>query len=409
MVYSNFTQISNVDQSSGFSFFANTSINNEGTVVFEAFRQLPIPTPDPIFIPTTILSGGGGAATSVSGNSFDLAFQPSINNKGVTSFVGSSGLNSDFIPTSTGVYTSYNGTPQNVVDSSGEFSNFGLTSINDKGNVSFYATLDSGATGIFTSSGGGEVKTIAQSSGDLFSNFNAGLSGEATGRGDGPFSGFSLTSINNEGTVAFTAGLDQGGTGIFIGSGEDDITTIADTSSDSFEDFNFQTFASASINDSETVAFLAAFDADSDGTASTGIFTSQDGELTNIADTSGIFSAFGSEAAINNQGVVAFLAELDNGVTGIFTGTELSDKVIAVGDQLAGSQVVSLVFSQDGLNDSGQLAFGAVLADNRQVIFRAEAVPEPGESMVLVLTLGIFFVFGWRWRQRMRSAKPTLH
>ncbi|WP_189525066.1 DUF7453 family protein [Nostoc sp. 'Peltigera membranacea cyanobiont' 232] len=70
---------------------------------------------------------------------------------------------------------------------------------------------------------------------------------------------------------------------------------------------------------------------------------------------------------------VAFLANLSTGGEGIFTGADISqDKVIATGDTLLGSTVTQLGFSSQGLNNSGQIAFYATLADGISGIFRAD-------------------------------------
>ena len=109
------------------------------------------------------------------------------------------------------------------------------------------------------------------------------------------------------------------------------------------------------------------------------IYTGDGGGLTPRVDTSGAFASFGT-AVINNADQIAFFASLDSGVSGIFLGPDSSsDKVIGFGDALDGSEVTGLAFANSSLNDSGQVAFWASLADGRRGIFRAElqAVPEP--------------------------------
>ena len=174
-------------------------------------------------------------------------------------------------------------------------------------------------------------------------------------------------------------------------------TKVADTS----EGFTY--FSSPSINDSGTVAFNAGLN-----TGGSAIFTSSSGLLTAIADTNnGYFKSFNSDVAINQQGAVAFLADLDNQGSGLFTGSkDLGYKeVIAVGDALGGSTVSQLRISRNGINDAGQIAFDAVLADGSQRIFRAEPVPEPGDGIISVLALAIFGTVSYRWRRRIRFAK----
>ena len=79
---------------------------------------------------------------------------------------------------------------------------------------------------------------------------------------------------------------------------------------------------------------------------------------------------------INNSGAVAlgFPRHTDRGPLsgGIFTGPDLvEDKVIAVGDALFGSTVTYVAFGR-GLNNNGQIAFTALLADGRSVVARAD-------------------------------------
>jgi hypothetical protein len=98
-----------------------------------------------------------------------------------------------------------------------------------------------------------------------------------------------------------------------------------------------------------------------------------------VADTRGDFASFGFRPpSLNRDGDVAFLATLDNATSGIFVG---SDPVIATGDTLDGSTVQSLAFCEEGLSDSGELAFVAQLEDPaspegfRVAVFRATPLP----------------------------------
>lgn len=323
-----FTQLSN--SSGPYSGFAAPAINDAGTAAFEGFFDLSAP-------PAAILNGSGevgptGPVNTVVSNytpPLSFTFQPSINNAGTTSFAGAADFNGDFVPDFSGVFTSNNGQVTNLLDNSAGFTQFALTSINSPGTVAFYGTTFAGDSGIYSYSNG-NLTTIASTAGE-YSTFLAGFGGTTVGRGDGPFGVFSSTSINDSGTVAFTAGLDTGGNGIFTSNGNT-TQTIAATGSN---DFNFQTFGSASINNSGDVAFLAAFDDDADGTSSTGIFKYVNGEYKVLANSSGPFLSFASDPALNDKGQVAFLATTNDGVTGIFTGSDpLADKVIAIGDQI---------------------------------------------------------------------------
>ncbi len=99
--------------------------------------------------------------------------------------------------------------------------------------------------------------------------------------------------------------------------------------------------------------------------------TKKGNTITTVADTSGDFKNFGT-TSINDRGTVAFIANLDAGGEGIFTGNNpKTDKVIATGDSLFGYTVVDLDFASEGLNNSGQITFVAKLANNTQVVVRA--------------------------------------
>ena len=81
---------------------------------------------------------------------------------------------------------------------------------------------------------------------------------------------------------------------------------------------------------------------------------------------------------INNQGKIAFTALVDDfrtleSYTGLFTGPDpVADLVIRTGAPLAGSTLVSVAMFREGLNDVGQIAFHATLADGTEGIYRAD-------------------------------------
>ena len=111
-----------------------------------------------------------------------------------------------------------------------------------------------------------------------------------------------------------------------------------------------------------------------------------DGTRTVVADTRGEFSSLivFRPPSLNNNGDVAFLADLDSGGAGIFVGPDpINDRVISTGDTLDGSTVQDITFCEEGLSDSGELAFVAQLDipetpgddfDFRRAIFRATPV-----------------------------------
>jgi hypothetical protein len=99
------------------------------------------------------------------------------------------------------------------------------------------------------------------------------------------------------------------------------------------------------------------------------------GSATLASRQGGQFLGF-EDVAVNAAGRAAFLAyrmPAAGSGSGIFTGPDaVADKVIATGDPLFGSTVTGLAFDRDGLNDAGQIAFRAQLADGRHVVVRAE-------------------------------------
>ena len=350
-----FTKI--VDTSGVFSgdFFSagDFSINNVGTVTFQILKTSNIgvgPRPE-----EAIFTGNGGAVTLVVDNKsrFTEIGPPFINDAGIIAFVGLDNTKRG----TAGVFTA-NGAPATAITPL--FYNVhtccGEPSINNAGMVAFEASDAIGRSTIFRASGN-QLTTIAKSDG-FFKTF------QREGR---------FVSINNTGTVAFGADLTRPNpfdlgfrVGIFTGSGGP-TTTIADTTS-SGSLFNF--VGSPSINDAGTVAFTAEMKPISSGNI-TSIFTSSNGLLTRVVDTSASFSFF-SSLAINAPGTVAFQANLTAGGSGIFTGPDpLSNKVIRTGDPLGGSTVAGLMFSRS-LNDRGQIAFFANLADGTQGIYRAD-------------------------------------
>lgn len=329
-----------------------------------------------------------------------VGLSPIINERGTVAF------SADLDSGESGIFTNDGGAITSIVDNKGVFDSFGSYAINDSGTVAFDADLDgmeieAGGRGIFTSNGGA-ITTIVDTNSPLFSNFfepainNSDTVAFGASRDEGGLGVFtsnsgSITtisdkglrapSINDSGTVAFEASLDMGGRSILRGNGEL-TTTIADSSG--FLN-NLQVPA---INNNGTVAFNADFD-----TGGNGIFIGSGDSITDIADTNGSFSIVRA-VSINDSGTVAFGADLDDGGEGIFTGSDpVKDKVITTGDLLFGSTVTSLfAFSNNFLNNSGQIVFHAQLANGTRVIARAEpmskppiAIPEPTSVLALFL------------------------
>jgi hypothetical protein len=333
------------------------AINDVGTLAIVASLN------NPPF--QAILTGNGGPLTTIVTPPTGLTNQQAlINSSGTVAFsiFGSSIL--------TG-----NGGPLTLIYSRPiQGGTIALGGFNDAGTVGFADQDPTGHPAVLTGTGG-PVTTLYNTT-------------------SGPFSVLLEPDINNAGTVAFRADLLSGGAGIFRGDGGP-LTTIADTNGP-FSNFSFGTPA---INIEGTVAFTGFLK-----TGGEAIAVGSGGPLTIIADTSGPFRIIGiGSEAINDSGTVAFGADLAAGGIGIFTGPDpIADKVITAGDPLFGSTVTGLNFGR-GLNNAGQLAFSANLADGRQVEVRANPIPEP--STVMLLGTSLIGWIGYRWR----GSRVTAH
>ena len=372
-----FTKIAEFRDSFTNSF--GPALNDNGTVAFWLYLN-PERTQEALFT-------GNGKQLTLIANSSDPLFRffvasSEINNKDTVAFWAQ--LDAGGV----GIFTSNGGSITTIADSiNSSFKGVGsLPAINNEGTVLFQALLKDdvgGGQGIFTSNGG-LLATIAKTS--------------------DPNTAFAAT-LNNRGAVAYLKGelidpIDPNFaeySTILISHG-DSTTTIADNSG-IFSSFGSLIGNRFALNDENTVVFYANLD---DG--SQGIFTSNGGAITTIADTSNSFISF-RVPAINNKGNVAFSATLNTGITGIFTGSDpVNDKVIATGDPLFDSTVRSLRFFRKGLNNSGQIAFYAELADGTFGVYRAEpelqSVPEPA-SVLGLLAVSAFGATSIRRKQKL--------
>lgn len=88
-----------------------------------------------------------------------------------------------------------------------------------------------------------------------------------------------------------------------------------------------------------------------------------------------------SSIAINDSGLVAYQSNSDAIGNVIAAGPSLNnDRVIGFGDPLDGSTVNLVFLWPDGLNNNGQVAFWARLADGREGVYRADPVPVEGPT-----------------------------
>jgi hypothetical protein len=232
-------------------------------------------------------------------------------------------------------------------------------SINDHGRVAFSGErIVAGRfiDGVYTGNGGPVVAVYDETGG--FRDFSGN------------------PAINNSGTVAFLASLSNGVGGLFIGKGGEDFVTAAD---DTGRLTGVLGFSDPSLNERGDVAFRAGTNEDLDDNGSStggGVFVYAGGQLTTILEGTFVeYFGFG-DASLNNLGEVAFTVEPTFGEQILVTGPDLvDDRVIGTGDALGGRTVAGIVFTRDGLNDAGQLAFVAHFTDGSSGIFVATPVP----------------------------------
>ena len=155
------------------------------------------------------------------------------------------------------------------------------------------------------------------------------------------------------------------------------LRTIADTSSGSFKTFNDFYFA---INNNDSVAFTATLNG-----GESGIFTGADPVADKVIATGDSLEgstvtswSLSGSAILNNLGQIAFYVKLANGEQAIYRADPVANKVIATGDSLEGSTVTDL--NSPKLNNNGQIAFYVKLANGEQAIYRADPVTETDVS-----------------------------
>jgi hypothetical protein len=293
----------------------------------------------------TIFRTTGRALTTIADDTAELGFlgrNPSTNDLGQVSFAARLDDGSEAILVGSG------GPLTTIARTEpGDFNFFVFdTSLNNGGQVAFSAELDPQFNfdeGLFVGSGGPVTTVYLASTSDF-----AGALGRP--------------SINDAGEIAFEERLDNGTDGIFLFTGGRFLTIVDDRGRvDSARD--------PQLNNGGLVVFNAALD-----NGERGVFTQgRRGPLTTVADSSGPFSFFSFFGpAINDAGQVAFGASLDTGEFGIFTGPDpVADRVIATGDRLMGSTVISVTVCSEGLNNAGEIVFVAQLEDGRRGIFVA--------------------------------------
>jgi len=347
--------------------------------------------------------GFATVATSNANGGLGLSL-PSINDNGTVAFVDTS-------PGKEGLYTGNGGLLTTLVSSFEEFHLYyaggpGAPTINNAGTIAYWAYV--GPSGGSSS----DVGILSTTSGTIVSY--PPPVGSASG-----FSYSYTPSISADGTVAFavTHVVASNGGGIFTGNGSPLTTIISNSAAAPVADpsishnnliaYDWPDLSGNSRNGDDTLYlkngntttnlgtisadFFSNIAVNNSGTviASTlghKVYLASGGLLTPIVNNNGTFSE-DDAVSINDSGQYAFFADLAAGGSGIFTGPDpVLDKVVETGDPLAGSTIVSLGFASEGLNNSGQIAFWADLANGEQGEFVA-SVPEPSSGIIMVIIL----------------------
>ncbi len=104
------------------------------------------------------------------------------------------------------------------------------------------------------------------------------------------------------------------------------------------------------------------------------MFTASAGEIATVIDTSSPFESFRG-VLLNNAGRMIFYATPRGGELGVFTGRDpLNDCLLSVGASLFGSTIVEFALNPVSMNDVGQVAIRVKLANERQIVLRADPV-----------------------------------
>ena len=250
----------------------------------------------------------------------------------------------------------------------GSYDRFGIEeqpippSVNARGDVAFFARLmrSSADEGLFLASVGHAV-LVAQTGGNA--------------PGGGTISSFTehpAPALNGSGEVAFAAGVDGGhATAALIAWKAGRLSALAESGTKApgiaggaFFDFSFP-----AINDAGDVAFLATVRRGHE-TVDAIYRRTRDGLAKVVAagdpaPGGGTFSGLGAPA-INNKGVVAFAAVVEQGQTpgGIYvTGPAGLRRLVGAGDAAPGGGMYTRLSEHVGLDDSGRVAFLAMLGE----------------------------------------------
>ncbi|MDD1621870.1 MAG: hypothetical protein LUQ11_10360 [Methylococcaceae bacterium] len=145
---------------------------------------------------------------------------------------------------------------------------------------------------------------------------------------------------------------------------------------------NFEPFPA--INDKSAVVFVATR-----SDTGQGVFRTRNGKVTAIASNLDGLDLFGNTPAINARGVVAFLSRTSSGSTAIFTDDGRSRKLIA-DSKING--LIGRVMRSPSINDSGTVAFSAVLSKDSRPAGANIFTGQGGELTTVLSSSGSDFV-----------------
>jgi hypothetical protein len=318
-------------------------------------------------------ANAGPLTTIVPASAGFLLSDPAINDNGVVAFEG------EKLGVSRGIYSGSGGPLTTIAVGAGPFSpgagpSYGMPSITSAGTVTFYIENNGffnngiNESGVYTGNGG-SLTTVRH-----ISQF---------------FNGIADPAVSNNGQYISYEWLDDQ-------SSHYKLYRTSPGATDTIwpDGRPFHPIYDLSAKDLGTVAWIVG----SGGADGVIIYGSSGGAISTLADTSDQYTGF-SNVAINNQGKVVFAA-IGGTFRGIYSGPSRTlDKIAEIGDTLGGSTIIDLHFDRHGLNEAGQVAFWAKLADGRSGIYLASPVPEPGLFAQAILVLWSVAISSRRFRR----------
>jgi uncharacterized repeat protein (TIGR01451 family) len=355
-----YTQIAEVTPFTASWSNAKPAINDSGQIAVADFNASG---------QAFILRGSGGTPTRTP---VANVTQVAINNSGLVAY---SGKTQEFPTYTNGVFTLSGNTTALIAgnNSSQQFLNFYEVDVNDSGRVAFYASAFTPAfqgRAIFTALNGDAPNnpTVAV---DLNSYFDSGAPG-----GGGGLNPNGRVFINSAGSLAFSLSSSiQNNSGIYVA----DASGVEQVVNSSPPNLYAEGF-----NDAGTIAYQRRF-----GDVVT---QTSDGQTHLIFAAASVNDLRG--ISLNNSGQVAF--GLESGFSPLFQvpgarSIALASlggptKIIQDGDSLLGSSVSEVYYRNFALNDNGQVAFYAKLADGRTVLVRADPQQVVAADLAITMT-----------------------